>query len=140
MRLRATTGDIRALLRLAELEGRAGEADLRSRSFRERRAAARERVPSALLERYEALLQRGRWPAICAVARGHCSGCHLRLPAQLDHEVRSAAGVFTCPYCHRMLYGRERVEGPSGSSSTKRGSGVSAGAAAVPSQPFDERP
>ncbi len=139
MRLRAKTGDIRALLRLAELDARATEPDLRRRPFQERRAVARQRVPSALLERYEAILQRGRWPAICAVARGHCSGCHLRLPAQLDYEVRCVAGVFTCPYCHRMLYGPERVEGPSGSSSAKRGSGASAGAAA-PSQPFDERP
>lgn len=90
MRIEATVKQIRALLQLAELN------EDRTRD-----------LPRILLERYHSLVRAGRTPAVVAIDRGACSGCHLRLPTMLESTVRHSLAVHTCPHCRRMLYAPE---------------------------------
>ena len=65
------------------------------------REAAQRRVPRPLLERYRALVEAGRSPALVAVERGTCSGCHVRLPTMVEYKVAHSLGVYACPHCRR---------------------------------------
>jgi hypothetical protein len=97
------------LLLVAELDAQRTGSEAEQSKRRERAAAARK-VPAHLLERYEALLKRGRSP-IAAAERGCCSGCHIRLPAMLGHEIRSALRILVCPHCGRLLYDPGHLSG-----------------------------
>ena len=107
MKIETTAQEIRTLLQLAQLE--AQEQDLPPEAYRSRRETSRRRVAKALLERYEALLEADRYPAIVAIDRGNCSGCHVRLPTMVEYQARRSASVHTCPHCRRMVYAPEHV-------------------------------
>ncbi len=57
-----------------------------------------------LLTTYDALARAGKHPAIVATRDGYCGGCNLRLPPQLDYQIRGEKNLFRCPYCQRMLH------------------------------------
>jgi predicted nucleic acid-binding Zn-ribbon protein len=105
MRIEATVQEIRSLLELAELDLQ--EPQLPPDAYRTRREAARSRVASAILERYEALLEAGRSPGVVAIRRGSCSGCHVRLPTMLEYRALRAPALHACPHCRRLLYAPE---------------------------------
>jgi predicted nucleic acid-binding Zn-ribbon protein len=98
VKIEATVKQIRALLQLAELN--AGP-DPPSPEARE---AAQRGVPPPLLERCLSLIDAGRTPAVVAIERGACAGCHLRLPTMLEQQAAHSLAVHTCPHCRRMLY------------------------------------
>jgi predicted nucleic acid-binding Zn-ribbon protein len=105
MRIETTVREIRALLQLAELDAQAQE--LSPETYQSRRETCRKRVGRTLLERYQALLDGGRSPAIAAIERASCSGCHLRLPTMVESQARRSPAVHTCPHCRRMVYAPE---------------------------------
>ena len=102
MRIEATVGEIRVLLRLAELDARAKQ--LSPEMYRSCREETRRCVPKALLERYERLFGIGRNPVIVGMDRGSCSGCHVRLATMVEHQARRKPGIYSCPHCRRILY------------------------------------
>lgn len=112
MKIEATAKEIRALLQLAELDG-PGE-QLALEAHRRSRVAAERRVPRLLLARYRSLIDFGRHPAVVAIERGTCTGCHLRLPTMVEYQTRRSPAVYTCPHCRRMLYTPELVRDGSG--------------------------
>jgi len=105
MTIDTTVPEIDALLQLAELDAQA--PSLPPEKHRSHREAARRRVPRELLDRYQKLLDVGRRPAIVAIERGGCSGCHVRLPTMLEYKARRSPAIHSCPHCHRMLYAPE---------------------------------
>lgn len=105
MKFEATVREIGMLLQLAAFDAEA--QSLSSEAYGSRREAARRPVPQALLDRYQTLLDGGRRPAIVAIERAACSGCHVRLPTMLDYAARRSPAIHTCPHCHRMLYAPE---------------------------------
>jgi predicted nucleic acid-binding Zn-ribbon protein len=108
MRIEVTAQEVGALLQLVELD--AQTQSLLSETHRSRREATRRRVPRALLDRYQVLLEGGRLPVIVAIERGGCSGCHVRLPTMLEYKARRSPAIHTCPRCHRMLYAPEFLQ------------------------------
>ena len=102
MKMEATAEQIRALLRLAEPHAGADE-----HAEGRRLDAVTRGVPRLLLERFRSLHDRGRSPAIVAIDRSACSGCHVRLPTMLEHVARRSLALYTCPHCRRMLYSPE---------------------------------
>jgi hypothetical protein len=103
--MEATAEQIQALLRLAEPPG----SDAVPRG-----------IPRLLLERVRALRERGRRPAIVAIDRGACSGCHLRLPTMMEHQARHSLALYTCPHCRRLLYSRELLRDDTASATPSR--------------------
>lgn len=51
--------------------------------------------------------------AIVAIHGCVCTGCHMILPAQFANEVRIGDKIIYCPYCSRILYYVENLEGVS---------------------------
>jgi len=94
---RKTTAEITALLELAELDAaRPDRADARH--------GLAARLSPEVLEAYHRALRAGRRPAVVRLVASVCSGCHVRLHAKLDHQVRQRRGVAPCPHCLRLVY------------------------------------
>ena len=119
MRIDATVQEIRALLQIAELDGQAEK--LAPETYRSRREASRRRVARALLDRYQSLLEAGRYPVVVAIERGNCSGCHVRLPTLVEYQARRSPAIHTCPHCRRMVYASELLSKESDTSSSDKG-------------------
>lgn len=118
MRIDATVQEIRALLQIAELDGQAEE--LAPETYRSRREASRRRVTRALLDRYQSLLEAGRYPVVVAIERGNCSGCHVRLPTLVEYQARRSPAIHTCPHCRRMVYASELLSKESDTSASEK--------------------
>jgi len=73
-----------------------------------RRIEARDRVPTNIVKRYEALLSGGRRPAVATVTKGCCSGCHMALPTRFEQALATEDGLQSCPHCRRILCGVDR--------------------------------
>ncbi len=61
-------------------------------------------VPGDLVARYTKLKLQRKDQALAALRGGICQGCRLQLPPQLIAEVKRSDDLFTCDYCHRILY------------------------------------
>ena len=107
MKIDATVKQIRALLELADLNE--GADRLTVEAYRRGHEAVQRGVPRLLLERYHSLINAGRTPAVVAIERGACSGCHVRLPTMFEHQARRLLALYTCPHCRRMLYASQLV-------------------------------
>jgi uncharacterized protein len=93
VKIEATRTEIRALIGLAALGN----------------PAAQQSLPGPILERYHSLVGAGRAPAVVAIERGACSGCHVRLPTILENQAACAVALYICPCCRRMLYAPELI-------------------------------
>ncbi len=69
-----------------------------------RHKAATADVPVDLVARYTKLKVQRKDQALAALRDGICQGCRLQLPPQLIAEVKRSNEMFTCDYCHRILY------------------------------------
>jgi predicted nucleic acid-binding Zn-ribbon protein len=118
VRIDATLEELRALLQLAEVDARMEE--LTPDAYRSRREASRRRVGPRLLERYEELLEAGRSPALVAMERGNCTGCHIRLPTLVEYRVRCSPAIHSCPHCRRMVYAKELLATESGGATSRK--------------------
>jgi predicted nucleic acid-binding Zn-ribbon protein len=105
--IEATVQDIHALLELARADGAADPAAPEDR--RQSRDALARRVPRRLLDPYELLRGTGRSPVVVTIARGACSGCHVRLPTMVEVRARCVPAVHRCPRCRRLLYAPELI-------------------------------
>jgi predicted nucleic acid-binding Zn-ribbon protein len=106
-----------------QLSGKEALMDGLAPALEQRRAALREAVPSVFLAAYDALGRAGRRPVIVAVRGGHCSGCYLRLPPQLDSTIRRRQSLCSCPHCGRLLYSSTRLSDREGASESEHETG-----------------
>jgi hypothetical protein len=129
MMIEATPGQIRVLLRLAERNE--GAEGLTPGDDGHDPDEVPRGLPRLLLDRYRSLLEAGRSPAVVAIERGACSGCHVRLPTMMEYRARRAPALYTCPHCRRMLYApelvREGANADEGKTAARRGPSVGAG-------------
>jgi predicted nucleic acid-binding Zn-ribbon protein len=114
---------VRALTDLSavddQLSGKEALMDGLALALEQRRAALREATPRVFLAAYDALGRVGRRPVVVEVRRGHCSGCYLRLPSQLDSTIRRRQSLCSCPHCGRLLYSSTRVSDSEGAPESK---------------------
>lgn len=96
--------------KVAELRGKASEADGQLKSMEGRRGKAAASVDPTLARRYD-LVRKKRMPALVEVqAPGTCLGCNMNVPPQLYNTLRSTLGTDVCPSCHRIIYASEALE------------------------------
>lgn len=88
-------------------------------ALEQRRVALRETVPKVFLAAYDALGRVGRRPVVVEVRGGHCCGCYLRLPSQLDSTIRRHQSLPLCPRCGRLLYSSTRMSDSEGAPESK---------------------
>lgn len=59
----------------------------------------------------ERIIKSKQGVGIVAIQGNVCNGCHMILPAQFANEVRIGNEILYCPYCSRILYYQENIEG-----------------------------
>lgn len=106
-----------------QLSGKEALMDGLAFALEQRRAALREAVPRVFLAAYDALGRVGRRPVVVEVRGGHCCGCYLRLPSQLDSTIRRRQSLSSCPRCGRLLYSSTRVSDSEGAPESKHETG-----------------
>lgn len=94
-------GQVQAEIQILEARRNEVESQLaQARAERDRVAAGTD---TAWLKPFQRLAEHFKDAAIVRVENGICSGCHLKVPAQIIHDARRSAHVVTCTYCGRML-------------------------------------
>ncbi len=64
-------------------------------------------LPIDLATQFNRLSKRSHL-AVVALNNGVCSGCGMKVPVSLTHEVHAAKNVYTCTNCSRFLYWPEK--------------------------------
>jgi len=67
------------------------------------RSGLADKVEERLLKRYETT-RKQRGFALAHVVNGSCTGCHMKIPPQLNNELARGDSIEACPLCHRLLY------------------------------------
>ena len=65
-----------------------------------------------ILFKFERIIKSKAGVGIVPVRNSVCTGCHMRLPAQFENEVRGGEEIRFCPYCSRILFYEESEEAP----------------------------
>ena len=65
-----------------------------------------------ILFKFERIIKNKAGVGIVPVLESVCTGCHMRLPAQFENEVRRGEEIKFCPYCSRILFFEESDEAP----------------------------
>ena len=63
-----------------------------------------------ILFKFQRIIERNA-EGIVAVRNGVCTGCHMILPGQFANEVHQGENIMFCPYCSRILFYEESLEG-----------------------------
>lgn len=67
-------------------------------------------IDQEIVYKFQRIIRRNS-EGIVAVRNGVCTGCHMILPAQFANEVRDGEKILFCPYCSRILYHQDVVDG-----------------------------
>ena len=64
-----------------------------------------------ILFKFERIIKSKAGVGIVPVLNSVCTGCHMRLPAQFENEVRIGEEIRFCPYCSRILFFEDSEDG-----------------------------
>jgi hypothetical protein len=67
-----------------------------------------------ILFKFERIIKSKSGVGIVPIHSSVCTGCHMNLPDQFVNEVREGHDILFCPYCSRILFFEEIVEGQEG--------------------------
>ena len=63
-----------------------------------------------ILFKFERIIKSKAGVGIVPVKNSICTGCHMRLSAQFQNDVRQGEEILFCPYCSRILFYEESDE------------------------------
>lgn len=90
---------------LAAFEALIQQEQAELETLRQERETMRQNVAAPTLRTYERLVNRLRdGVAVAAVRKGACTSCFMSVRPQAMSELRTAATIFTCENCTRILY------------------------------------
>lgn len=89
---------------LSAMDQRTGNMEGELQEVQARRDEVAEEVDKPWLTLYQRLAANKGGAVLVSIDHGVCSGCHMRLPPQLVHNVAREDQVVTCNYCGRLLY------------------------------------
>ncbi|HRE40056.1 MAG TPA: C4-type zinc ribbon domain-containing protein [Ignavibacteria bacterium] len=103
--LRASSDEISADLKsnedsLQELDEKYSQEELELKNKKEKLTV---RLEDHIKKLYERINKTMKGSAVAVVRRGNCSGCFNSIPPQREIEIRSAAKLYTCQSCGRIL-------------------------------------
>jgi len=67
------------------------------------RGGLAEGIDPEWLKHYTRIFENKKDKAVVTIENGVCSGCHMKVPPQLAHNVRKEGAMVTCDYCGRLL-------------------------------------
>lgn len=67
-------------------------------------------VEEGVREKYIRLRKQKGANTVVGVDRGHCGGCHMKLPMQVLLLCQAQSEIITCPNCGRILYFTREME------------------------------
>jgi hypothetical protein len=67
-------------------------------------AAARQGLDETAFRLYDRLATKPGLPAVVSIRDGMCGGCHLKISANVDSEIRRGDKLLTCDQCGRIVY------------------------------------
>lgn len=85
---------------LKELDEKYSQEELELKNKKENLIVRLEEHIKKLYERINSVM---KGSAVAVVRRGNCSGCFNSIPPQREIEIRSAAKLYTCQSCGRIL-------------------------------------
>jgi predicted nucleic acid-binding Zn-ribbon protein len=80
-------------------------------SLRRKESKLTENLDTEVVFKFERIIKNKMGIGIVAIKGNVCMGCHMILPVQFANEVRIGEDFIFCPYCSRILYYEESVEG-----------------------------
>lgn len=80
-------------------------------SLRKKESKLTENLDSEVVFKFERIIKNKMGIGIVAIKGNVCMGCHMILPVQFANEVRIGEDFIFCPYCSRILFYEEAVEG-----------------------------
>jgi predicted nucleic acid-binding Zn-ribbon protein len=80
-------------------------------SLRKKENKLTENLDTEVVFKFERIIKNKKGIGIVAIKGNVCMGCHMILPIQFANEVRMGEDFVFCPYCSRILYYEESVEG-----------------------------
>jgi predicted nucleic acid-binding Zn-ribbon protein len=90
--------------RQKEIEVQLKELKKRAADLEKKREILRQRLPAALLKRYEFIRQRHNSTTMAEVRQGVCLGCHMNILPQQFIDLQKGEEILQCPHCQRILY------------------------------------
>ncbi len=91
------------------------ESEEKKQNLEELKEQEKEVTPGLdeeILFKFERIIRSKAGVGIVPVRNSVCTGCHMRLPAQFENEVRMGEEIRFCPYCSRILFYEESEEEP----------------------------
>jgi predicted nucleic acid-binding Zn-ribbon protein len=90
--------------RIRTLRQRETHLQAEARAAQDMVAAARLEVPAPQLKIYDRIASKPGHPVCVPVTAARCSGCHLKVSANVEMEARKLEQVTTCDQCGRVVY------------------------------------
>jgi predicted nucleic acid-binding Zn-ribbon protein len=79
--------------------------------LRKKESKLTENLDSEVVFKFERIIKNKMGIGIVAIKGNVCMGCHMILPVQFANDVRIGEDFIFCPYCSRILYYEESVDG-----------------------------
>jgi predicted nucleic acid-binding Zn-ribbon protein len=80
-------------------------------SLRKKESKLTENLDTEVVFKFERIIKNKEGIGIVAIKGNVCMGCHMILPVQFANEVHNGEEFVFCPYCSRILFYEESIEG-----------------------------
>ena len=88
----------------AEVEAELAAQEAKITELQGQRLEIQQKIPTALLKRYDFIREKRQGIAVAEVRQGVCQACHMNLPPQKFIELQMDQELMTCPHCQRIIY------------------------------------
>ena len=89
------------------------ESDEKEKTLRSLKQDEKKITPGLdeeILFKFERIIKSKAGIGIVPVKGSVCTGCHMRLAAQFENDVKKGEEILFCPYCSRILFFEEKTE------------------------------
>ncbi len=90
------------------LEGEKNRLYSEMESYKFKRKEIVRKIDEETYEKYMSLTKSAGGIAVVETRNEVCLGCNTNIPPQLYNDIKEDKGIFTCYYCNRFLYYKER--------------------------------
>ncbi|MCL2271604.1 MAG: C4-type zinc ribbon domain-containing protein [Treponema sp.] len=97
--------------RRKKIEAEISDKQKQIETLRKKEDKLTENLDTEVVFKFERIIKNKMGIGIVAIKGNVCMGCHMILPVQFANEVRIGEDFIFCPYCSRILFYEESIEG-----------------------------